>query len=247
MSLDFRLSLEPSLTQCVDLYFVLQVMTDFSSLGKHPYIKNFPLGALLKIIWKTDGDRWNCLWRSCGSPQIREDLLFLCSTLLIRKFLLEVHFWCGWVLPALLQGMAGGWVCSATSFGTDSKAGDVIYRGLLWQCRGGWGTFACELQWNLRLCCVLFMACFQMLGTEIICLINNTNKQTSNALCWQPRQPHVEWQPARKLEAVEQLCFHAILQVGKDLQEYQYLTECHHFHQTTSSSAMPTPFWTLEG
>lgn len=40
MSLDFRLNLERSLTQCVDLYFVLQVMTDFSSLGKHPYPKN---------------------------------------------------------------------------------------------------------------------------------------------------------------------------------------------------------------
>lgn len=56
MNLDFRLSLEPSLTQCVDLYLVLQVMSGFSSLGKCPYLKisllepcSKPFGRQLEI------------------------------------------------------------------------------------------------------------------------------------------------------------------------------------------------------
>lgn len=40
----------------------------------------------------------------------------------------------------------------------------------------------CGEQLNLRLHCVLFMACFQMPCIEIICSINNINEQTSKYL-----------------------------------------------------------------
>lgn len=60
----------------------------------------------------------------------------------------------------------------------------------------------CQQQLNLRLCCDLFMMCFQMSCIEIIYLINNTNKQLSKCLVSAHRERH----PVRKLEDFKQFC-----------------------------------------
>lgn len=121
--LDFSLNLEPSLTHCVDLYFMLQVTTDFCSFLKFPS-KKFPLGALLKAIWKTAGygivirghvatPKYKRSWCSCAPLSSLGSFSWRCRA----AFLLLMT-------PANSPPEdSRGWICSVRSFGTDSKLG----------------------------------------------------------------------------------------------------------------------------